>query len=116
MTAIPIEVSVKMFGVTRCEKSKMAASELPKCISHLVHMKATTFHRLYHCFRGPTIKKIIVMFNGQTEETGNGTFKMAAYKLRLRISHLLHKIATKFQRYTYVFWVQLSNEDSGNVL
>jgi len=41
---------------------------------------------------------------------------MVASKLRLRISQLVQKIATtKYSNYyTYVFGVQLSNEDNGN--
>jgi len=37
MTAILIELSMKLQDVTGTVKSKMAASKLPKCISQLLH-------------------------------------------------------------------------------
>jgi len=56
MTAIPMELLVKLSVVNGNWKSKMAASKLPKCISQLVPKISTKFQRLYLCFRGPTIK------------------------------------------------------------
>jgi len=83
MTAIPMELSVKLSDVTRSEKSKMAASELPKCISQLVQKIATKFQRLYQCFWGPTIKYGQWQFvwpaicMTKWEETGSGKSKIA---------------------------------------
>ena len=37
-------------------------------------------------------------------------------KLEIRICHLVHKIAMKFQRYYLVFGVQPSNGNSVNIL
>jgi len=50
MTAIPIKLMMKLFDVTGSEKSKMAASNLPKCISQLLHKISTKFQRLYLVF------------------------------------------------------------------
>ena len=51
------------------------------------------------------------------DQTGSGKSKMAASKLEIRRSQLVHKIAMKFQRpgYTFVFGVQLCNGISVNV-
>ena len=56
------------------------------------------------------------MLCDKMEKTGSVNSKMAAYKLQRRSSQLVHKKATKFQRYTYVFGVQLFNKHDGNVV
>jgi hypothetical protein len=44
-------------------------------------------------------------------ETGSQKFKMAAAKPEVPVFQLLYKIATKFQRLTYVFGVGVFNGD-----
>jgi len=92
----------------------MAASERKIRISQLVHKSdSNEIPTAVSMFSGSDYKIwIVIMFYGQT---GSGQFKIAASKLLLRISQLVHQITTKFQRLNTCFGVKISNEDSGNV-
>jgi len=71
-------------------KFKMAASTLRLSIYQLAHKIATKFQRLNLCVRGPNIKHgKLTCSTVKQEETGSGKFKMAASKLRLRISQIV---------------------------
>jgi len=82
-------------------------------VSRLLDEIETKFQRLPPIFMTAIPMELLVKLSAVTE---SGKSKMAASKLRLRLSQLVHKIATKFQRLCQFFGVQLSNMDSDNVV
>ena len=56
MTAIPMEIPVKLPDAPGSGISRMAATQLEILISQLGHKIATKIQRLYLCFRGSAIQ------------------------------------------------------------
>ena len=87
----------------------------PSGISRLLDEIETQFQRL----PPPPISMTAIPMEVPAEladATGSGKSKMAASKLQIRRSQLVHKIPMEFQWLYPCFGVQLSNENNGNVV
>jgi len=105
MTAIPMKLPVNLPYATGSGNSKMASSTLKIRISvwkQDSNETPTAIHMLSG-FSYPI--RIVAMSYVSQEETGSEKSKMAAFKLPIRISKLVHKIGTKFQWLCLCFWV-----------
>ena len=96
----------------------MAASKHEILLSQLAHKIAMQFQQLFTYVVGFSYPMgRVAMLYDRTGETGRRKSNMAVCRLEIRISQLVHEIASKFQRqYLYVFGVQLTNGNSGNVV